>query len=76
MRRLSIVTHDCELTIKKFSGFDFYAIIKHNHDTKRWMQPVDGGNDCIITDRISDACVEGNKEEMLGIANAILNGKE
>lgn len=67
-----IVTHQCELDLFQFDDSDWYAIVKKDSDRKRWWQPIEQGNSLIATERISDACIEGDKEEMRCIAEAII----
>lgn len=51
---------------------DWYLIVKAEHDGREWMERT-GPNSSrfMCSERISDACVEGSEEEMLGIAQAI-----
>ena len=51
---------------------DWYLIVKAEHDGREWTEKT-GPNSSrfMCSERISDACVEGSEEEMLGIAQAI-----
>ena len=51
---------------------DWYLIVKAEHDRREWMERA-GPNSSrfMCSERISDACVEGNAEEMICIAEAI-----
>ena len=51
---------------------DWYTIEKAEHEHRTWLEPM-GHNAMALrcSSRISDADVEGTREEMLGIADAI-----
>lgn len=51
---------------------DWYVIERAEHDGREWMEKIDEHSYSFQTSaRFSDADVEGTKEEMLAIANAI-----
>ena len=51
---------------------DWYLIVKAEHDGREWTERVsEYVSRYMCSERISDACVEGSEEEMLGIAQAI-----
>jgi len=51
---------------------DWYLIVKAEHDGREWIEKT-GSNSShfMCSERISDACVEGDMHEMLTIARAI-----
>ena len=62
-----------KIVMKKSAWLDdWYLIVKAEHDGREWMERT-GPNSSrfMCSERISDACVEGSEEEMLGIAQAI-----
>ncbi len=51
---------------------DWFLIEKAEHANKMWFEPMEGGGQALMTSgRISDADIEGTKEEMLALAVAI-----
>ena len=51
---------------------DWYLIVKAEHDGRVWKERVEPNVLKLMkSERISDTCVEGNKEDMLQIADAI-----
>ena len=51
---------------------DWYLIVKAEHDGQEWfMRTASNSLRLMCSERISDACVEGDEHEMLGIAQAI-----
>jgi len=62
------------ICLKKHEEFGgWYSIVRVEHDGREWLQPV--GENCMqfmMSERLSpEACIEGDREEMLAIANAI-----
>jgi len=55
---------------------DWYLIVKAEHDGRVWLEKT-GPNSSrfMMSERISDACVEGDSEEMCWIANSIIARK-
>lgn len=51
---------------------DWYPIVKAEHDGRKWMERTrPNSSRFMCSERISDACVEGDAEEMICIAEAI-----
>lgn len=55
---------------------DWYVIERAEHDGRTWPKPIDGGFALCMSSRFSDADVEGDADEMRGIAGAIESGGE
>jgi hypothetical protein len=62
-----------KIVMEKAEGFDdWYLIVKAEHDGRVWLEKT-GPNSSrfMMSERISDACVEGGEEEMVCIAEGI-----
>ena len=69
------------IVLNKSEDSDWYLIERAEHDGRDWIQTEtdDGGQTsgtCMVSARISDACIEGTSEHMIGIAHAIEKGGE
>lgn len=53
------------------AGGDWYVIERRDHDGKTWFEPTSYGMAFRTSARFSDADVEGDADNMLGIAAAI-----
>ncbi len=61
-----------KLTLSNGSFDDWYLIERAEHDGRVWLEPMGPGAMALCcSSRISDADVEGSREEMLAIAQAI-----
>ncbi len=60
-----------DLTMRKSDLDDWYVIERAEHDGRKWLEPIHGGMALRCSARFSDADVEGNSYEMLGLAKAI-----
>lgn len=57
------------------ANWDWWTIERKEHPNKHYVERTDYGTALRYTGRISDADVEGNSEEMMGMADGILNKK-
>lgn len=75
---MKTINVDADLTIKSFEGLtDWYAIVRAEHDGRNWLEKTEYGFSHMSSDRlIPNACIEGDSQELINIANAILSGKE
>ena len=70
-----------DLVCKASDGMEgWYTIERAEHDGRTWMEQRDFGGGIMggafmMSCRITDACVEGDGEEMLALAKAIGAGK-
>lgn len=59
---------------------DWYVVVRTHHDGKTWLEPaVHEGVPYLslkTSERLSDADIEGTREEMIALMTAILDGKE
>lgn len=63
-----------QLVLRKSEWLDdWYVIEKADHNGKVWLEPLEHGFAFQHAARFSDADVEGSREEMLDIAQAILD---
>lgn len=88
MSYLPTIVEEGLLTLRKFEHVspvkgpdDWYLIERAEHSGQKWLQEetMENGNSIgyhMTSARISDACVEGTKSEMLAIAEAIEEGGE
>lgn len=64
-----------KLRLKKFEWLDnWFAIVRAEHDGREWYEEI-GPNtrQFMMSERLSpEACIEGDKGEMLAVAEAIL----
>lgn len=67
-----------KIVLNKCDGMDdWYTIIKAEHDGRVWVEDISESSGIprhqklMLSERISDACVEGTAYEMLEIAKAI-----
>ncbi|RLA42179.1 MAG: hypothetical protein DRQ64_00355 [Gammaproteobacteria bacterium] len=53
--------------------WDWWTIERAEHEDHHWSEPIQYGVKLMYSGRISDACVEGNSEHMVSIAEGIRN---
>jgi hypothetical protein len=60
------------LALVKCDGFgDWYLIERAEHDGREWLEKAEHGHRFMRSARISDADVEGTREEMIKLGEAI-----